>query len=233
MQRFADSCTPTLAAVLGVCGGVASGKSSACAFLASHDSRALHVNADALAHAAYAPGGPAYARVAALFPSAVRASDATIDRAALGRIIFGDARARSDLEAAVWPAVAALALEDLSSRAAARAARGEPPAVGVIEAALLLEAGWAQACDGVWLIRVPRDVAVARVQARANAPSTDVATTIVDAQATAEVRLTAAEAAGVTVDSVIDSNQPVDGTRAQIAAAWGAFLKKRGLGNPP
>jgi dephospho-CoA kinase len=243
-SRFADAAGAPLAAVLGVCGGVAAGKSSACRFLASLDARVVHVDADALGHAAYAPGGPAHARVAALFPSAVRAGDASIDRAALGRLVFGDAAARAALQAAVWPAVAQLAREALSARAAAAAAADvagtttaaatmrASPAIGVLEAALLFEAGWARACDAVWLVRAPRAAALARVRARANAPADDAAVAaIVDAQPTADVRAAAAAADGTPFDAVVDTDRDAAETQAALTADWDAFLARCGL--PP
>ena len=63
------------------------------------------IDADTLAHAAVAPGTPGAARILERFGTAVRAADGSIDRKALGGIVFGDGKARRDLEAIVHPAV--------------------------------------------------------------------------------------------------------------------------------
>jgi dephospho-CoA kinase len=84
-------------------GGIATGKSFALARFAALG--AAVVDADVLAREAVAPGSPGLAAVRSRFGAAVIAADGTLDRAALGRIVFSDRAARSDLEAIVHPAV--------------------------------------------------------------------------------------------------------------------------------
>ncbi len=84
-------------------GGIATGKSYCLAKLASFGVPVL--DADKLAREAVVPGSPALAAVAARFGAAVMRADGSLDRAALGRIVFSDRAARADLEAIVHPEV--------------------------------------------------------------------------------------------------------------------------------
>lgn len=228
VDSLANSGAPSYACILGVCGGIASGKSTALSFLSSRrDANVVCVSADALGHAAYAPGGPANARVAALFPSAVRAGGA-IDRAALGAAIFGETAAREALNAVVWPAVAELVITEFVTRAKALEATKPPqtPLIGVLEAALLLEAGWASQCDAVWLLSAPRDAAIARIMARGGGIDSAAAAARVDSQSNAATRLLTAQAAGVHISAVFETGGPIEETQSKMEAAWGDLMIK-------
>jgi dephospho-CoA kinase len=84
-------------------GGIASGKSYVLARIASHG--VPTIDADALVHEALAAGSPAVPRVAARFGRVVLAHDGSVDRKALGRVVFADAQARADLESILHPDV--------------------------------------------------------------------------------------------------------------------------------
>ena len=84
-------------------GGIATGKSYCLAKFASFG--VAVIDADKLARAAVAPGSTALAAVAARFGAAIVRPDGSLDRAALGRIVFSDRAARADLEAIVHPEV--------------------------------------------------------------------------------------------------------------------------------
>ena len=84
-------------------GGIATGKSYCLAKFASLSIPVI--DADKLAREAVAPGSRALAAVAARFGPAIVQPDGSLDRAALGRIVFGDRAARADLEAIVHPEV--------------------------------------------------------------------------------------------------------------------------------
>lgn len=144
--------------VIGLTGGIASGKSTVAGLLAEHG--AVVVDADQLGHRVYRPGRPAFVRVVAAFGSGVVGDDGAIDRKALGAQVFGDASALRRLTDIVWPEILALAKDEIAGarRAGAR--------VAVLEAAVLLEAGWQSEVDEVWAVTVPPQVAVRRATAR-------------------------------------------------------------------
>jgi len=84
-------------------GGIATGKSYCLARFASHG--VPTIDADLLARDAVAPGSAGLRAVAERFGSSVLAADGTLDRPALGRIVFRDGRARAALEAIIHPEV--------------------------------------------------------------------------------------------------------------------------------
>jgi dephospho-CoA kinase len=84
-------------------GGIATGKTSCLSVFAALG--AATMDADVLAHEAVAPGTPGLARVIERFGRNVLHADGSLDRAALGRVIFADRTARADLEAIVHPEV--------------------------------------------------------------------------------------------------------------------------------
>lgn len=144
--------------VIGLTGGIGAGKSTAAGLLAQHG--AVVVDADKLGHRAYEKHRPAFAQVVAAFGREVVGADGEIDRRALGAKVFGDADAMRRLTDIVWPQILALAKEEIA------AARRRGAEVVVLEAAVLLEAGWQSEVDEVWAVNVPAQVAVARASAR-------------------------------------------------------------------
>lgn len=127
---------------IGLTGNIGTGKSTVLRYLAKRG--ATVIDADALAHQAIAPGGPAYQAVIDHFGTDILLPDSSIDRKALGAIVFSDPSKLAQLEAIVHPAVFELAQRTLSETAA--------PLV-VIEAIKLLESGrLLKLCDEVWVV---------------------------------------------------------------------------------
>lgn len=89
--------------VVGLTGGIGSGKSTVASLLEARG--AAIVDADVIARALIATGGPAYDAVVARFGDRLLFPDGSIDRAALARVVFSDDRERLDLEAILHPMV--------------------------------------------------------------------------------------------------------------------------------
>ena len=143
--------------VLGLTGSVGMGKSTAAAMLRRlgipvHDS-------DAAVHRALAPRGAGVEAVAVAFPG-VRDEAGGIDRAALGRRVFGDAAALRRLERILHPLVR------LSQQRFLRQTRGQRRPVVVLDIPLLFETGGAKRCDRVMVVSAPGALQRARVMAR-------------------------------------------------------------------
>ncbi|MBF4608310.1 dephospho-CoA kinase [Curtobacterium sp. VKM Ac-1393] len=119
--------------IIGLTGGIAAGKSTVSKRWAEHGG--IVVDADRLARDAVAPGSPGLAQVAERFGSSVIAADGSLDRAALGAIVFSDPAARKDLEAITHPEVWRLA-----QRAFDEAGAADPDAMVVYDVPLLAEA---------------------------------------------------------------------------------------------
>ena len=143
--------------VLGLTGGIASGKSTVAGMFAARGVPVL--DADQLLREVQEPGRPAHADIVAAWP-AVLAPDGTIDRRRLGDIVFNDPAARARLEAITHPRIRALSDE----RLAALAAAGHP--LAIYEASLLVEAGRHEELDGLIVVRTSPATQLGRVLAR-------------------------------------------------------------------
>lgn len=144
--------------VVGLTGGIASGKSTFAALLRARGVPV--VDADALARAAVAPGSAALAEIArALGPDAV-GPDGTLDRKRVAAIVFGDPEARRRLEAITHPAIRRAMLEETDRLAAA----GHD--LVIYDTPLLYEAGLDRVLDSIVVVWAPRDVQRARMMAR-------------------------------------------------------------------
>ena len=146
--------------ILGVTGAIAAGKSHLCRYLVERYG-AVHIDADQVAHAMYAPGTIGFERVVAEFGSGVVGQDGTIDRAALGRIVFGQPERMRALATAMGDMRAEL-------RGIVDGWRASLPADGiaVLEAIYLTEEGYAEWCDATWLVAADETLALPRLMER-------------------------------------------------------------------
>jgi dephospho-CoA kinase len=151
--------------IVGLSGGIASGKSTVARLLA--DLGAVVVDADAIVHELQAPGTPLLAEIAEAFGSEILAADGSLDREALGAIVFRDAEARKKLGNLVHPQVGA----EMARRTAA--ARDSGAKLIVLDIPLLFEgraAGTGSAAllgfDATVLVYVPEEIQIERQMAR-------------------------------------------------------------------
>ncbi|BDG05948.1 dephospho-CoA kinase [Anaeromyxobacter oryzae] len=136
--------------VVGLTGGIASGKSTFAALLRA---RGLPVvDADALAREVVTAGSPALARIAAEFGPAVLAPDGTLDRRRLAARVFADPEARRRLEAITHPAIRQAMVAETLRLAA------EGHELVFYDAPLLFEVGLDTALDSVVVVFAPREV---------------------------------------------------------------------------
>ncbi|HET9456863.1 MAG TPA: dephospho-CoA kinase, partial [Candidatus Limnocylindrales bacterium] len=168
------------------------------------------VDADRLAREVTAPGEPALAAVIERFGDRFRRADGTLDRAALGRLVFGDPLALRDLEAIVHPAVRPR-IE--GAVAAAEAAGAE---VVAVEAIKLVEAGYAAQCDEVWLVTC--DPAAQHERLLRRGLSAEDAEARISAQDDLATRLRPS------ATRVIDTSGPKEDSRARVLAMREAAL---------
>ena len=145
--------------LVGLTGGMAAGKSTVARLLAEHGCTVA--DADRLVAELYRAGEPGAARVAELFGPALLTAQGAVDHRALAARAFADPDARRRLEAAIHPLV--------RERFAALAAAAE--GIVVLEATLLVEAGWADAFDVVVTVEAPRELRLARAIARGLSPA--------------------------------------------------------------
>ena len=191
--------------LIALTGGIAAGKSTIAGRLAEHG--AVIVDADALVREIQAPGSPVLARIADEFGAELIRADGSLDRAALGAIVFGDDAAVARLNAIVHPAVLALSHERFD---AARAA--DPDAVIVYDVPLLAEVRASDPWDLVVVAHTPADARAARL-IEERGMSADAAAARIAAQVSDEARLALA-------DVVIDTSGTIEHTIEQTDALW-------------
>ena len=197
------------AALIGLTGGIGSGKSTVASLLA--ELGASVIDADTVGHDVYRPGSEGFRLVRDTFGAEVVAADGTIDRARLGARVFGDAGALARLNALLHPLIG----EEIRRRiATAQAAR--PGAPVVVEAAIMLEAGW-RFFDRIWVMVVERETAVARVMA-SRGLDRDAVERRIDAQMTNAERRRHA-------DLVIENDGTPADLRARVEAAWRSIVR--------
>jgi dephospho-CoA kinase len=191
---------------IGLTGSIASGKSEVARLLAAHG--AFVVDADLVAHDVYEPGQDGYVALIAAFGPDILASDGTIDRRHLGALVFADAIKRRQLTDIVWP---------LTGQAIERLARDQEAAgtsVFVVEAPLLVDAGWQRSFDQVWLVRARAEVVRKRLQGRGLSESE------------IEARLAAAtnpQAAAAVANVIINNDGDLRSLQRAVTAAWHAL----------
>ncbi|HZP56106.1 MAG TPA: dephospho-CoA kinase [Dehalococcoidia bacterium] len=193
-----------LTVVIGLTGGIASGKSVVSEMLARRG--ALIIDADKVGHEAYAPGSDCYREVVAAFGADIVAADGTIDRRALGAKVFSDDAERQRLQDIVWPWMR----RTMEARLAGLRAEGVP--VVVLEAAVLIEADWLPLVDQVWVVTVPPAKARQRIVER-NGLTPEQADARIAAQLSNEERTRHAQV-------VIENDGSLDELEHRIDEAW-------------
>ncbi len=190
--------------VIGLTGGIASGKSSVARIL--RELGAPVVDADELARKVVEPGQPAYEDIVREFGREVLAADGTLDRKRLAEIVFADEAKRRRLGQITHPRIAQLA----QAETAAYAARGEP--VVVYEAALLVENGIHRVLDGLIVVRATPEQQDARAALR-DGTGEPAARARLQSQLPLEAKLAVAT-------HVIDNSGSIADTRAQVERLW-------------
>jgi dephospho-CoA kinase len=188
--------------MVGLTGGIGSGKSTVAAMLASLG--AVIVDADRIAREVVEPGTDGLAEVVATFGTSVLAPDGSLDRPALGRIVFADEAKRRALEAIVHPRV--------RERSAELVANAAADAVVVNDIPLLAETGTARRFNKVIVVVADTETRVARLM-RDRGMSEDEARSRIAAQATDDQRRAIA-------DIVIVNDGTPDELRASVEQAW-------------
>lgn len=192
--------------LIGLTGGIASGKSVVGARLAQLG--AVHIDADQLARQVVEPGSATLARVVSAFGPQILGADGTLDRAALGGIVFQDIDKRGELNAIIHPAVRQRT-KQMIKEAEAR----NPDAVVVYDVPLLVEAaGDDLAFDLVVVVHADAETRIRRM-VELRGLSRDEALHRLNSQATDTERLAVA-------DVVIDSGGTIEQTLAQADELW-------------
>jgi dephospho-CoA kinase len=206
------------------------------------------LDADAVTHHVQQPGTPVYDQILAAFgPEIATAPGSPLDRKKLAAIVFTDPAALKQLESIVHPAVRAEVwrwLGEVKQTGAGslqspvgilqtgdrrpetgdpstslRAGRRSGTVVAVIDAVKLLEAGWKQHCNAIWVVTCPEEQQIERLMTT-RGMSEDEARMRISAQPPQAWRATQA-------DVVIDNGGSLAETEAQVQRAWQALNDNR------
>ena len=197
---------PATPVVIGILGGIAAGKSAVAELFAGHGLR--HVDADAIARQVATEPAVVEAIGRSFGPAVLQ--DGQLDRAALGRVVFGDPTARQRLEAILHPPI-------LARIQAALAAARQSGDSALLDAPLLLETGLDALCDEIVFVAAAAPTRAARAAAR-GWPADELA------RREAAQRPLAAKQARATC--TVHNDGPLAATAQQIAT-WLAELAER------
>ena len=197
--------------VIGLTGGIATGKSSVARFF---EERGVPViDADQLARDAVLPGSPALVRITELFGSGILMHDGRLDRKRLGALVFQEPEKRRQLEDILHPEIRKRA-EELIARAA-----GAGHQRVIYMAPLLIEAGATDRVDDIWVVTVRPEIQLERLMKR-DGISREQAERIVDSQ----MPLTEKERCG---SVVIDNSGTEAQTKIALETAWAEETGRR------
>jgi len=198
--------------ILGLTGGSCSGKSSVCQRFVKLGAKII--DCDKLGHQAYLPNTPCYNKMVSHFGKIiVNEEDNSINRQELGKIVFSDKNELSKLESIVWPEIGKMVMDKVEEC-------GSDDIV-ILDAALLIEAGWYGLCNEVWVCVLKRAEQIKRIVDRDGGKGVDeeMAGKRLDNQIQDEDRF---EFANV----VLSTEWEKEFTQAQCEKAWGE-LKNR------
>lgn len=189
-------------------GGIASGKTVVTRLLSERG--AIIIDSDLLSREVVEPGTRGLAEVVERFGAGVLAADGSLDRQALGEIIFADDEARNDLNGIIHP--------EIRRRRAELIAAAPEDAIVISVIPLLVEGGLKDDFEGVIVIDVPLEIQIDRLKAR-NGLDDGQAQARVAAQASRAERLAAAT-------WIIENSGSYNQLRAQVEMVWDALAKK-------
>jgi len=171
--------------LIGLTGGIASGKST----VLQHLRQAGYsvIDADKLGHKVLEQGNPGYNKVVKCFGNEILNPDGSVNRTALGRIVFVDAEKLKQLNEISHPIIAEMIQKEFEESVS-----DSNGGIVFLEAALLIEANWYKVCGYIWVVSLDPTIALRRLQKRDNLSETE-AKLRVGAQLDQEERLAYAD----------------------------------------
>jgi len=190
--------------VIGLTGGIGSGKSTVSQLLA--ELGAVILDADEIGHEAFKPDTEIWRQVVAAFGRQILTPDGNIDRKKLGDIVFGNPESLSRLNQIMHPRMYDMVKAQLEEY------RRQGVGVVVLEAPLLLEAGWTSLVDEVWVTTAPEATVLKRLEERTGLSQAESLARL-RSQLPSEERVKQA-------DVIINTDCDLDELKAQVKELW-------------
>jgi len=197
--------------VIGLTGGILSGKSTISGMLA--EKGAVVIDADQIGHEAYKPHTKTWQELVNTFGDSILTQKNEVDRKKLGDIVFADPQALEHLNEIMHPRMRAMTRNEIDRL------KGDGAAVVVLEAAVLIEAGWTDLVDMVWVTVAPEDVVLKRLHDRGGL-SEDQARARIRSQISSEERSKHA-------DEVIDTDCQLSEVKDRVEELWEKLLNRK------
>lgn len=193
-----------MARVIGLTGGMGSGKSTVSQYLA--ELGAVVIDADKVGHEAYEPNTETWKELVKTFGKEIIAADKTIDRKKLGAIVFSNPESLNKLNGIVHPRMFEMMKQKITK------ARKEGAKVIVVDAAILFEANWTPLVEKVWVVVADEVNVVKRAVARTGLPEEQIRSRM-RSQMSNEERIKRA-------DMVIRNDGNMGDLRAKVKELW-------------
>ena len=189
---------------IGLTGGIGTGKSSVTEAFQSRG--AAVINADLLGHDAYLPGTIGFEEVVTEFGQDIVGSDGQIDRKKLGPIVFSDSSKMDRLNEIMHPLIRDLIEERLVTL------ESNQNKVAVVEAAILIEAGWKSLFDEIWVVISDPEEVINRLGVR-NGLSREDAVKRIDSQMSNDERIEHG-------DVVVENTGSMEDLQTRVNSLW-------------
>jgi len=190
--------------VIGLTGGIASGKSTVAGFLA--ELGAVVIDADKVGHEVFKPDTEPWREVVTAFGTGILKPNGEIDRSKLGEIVFGNPDSLARLNQIMHPRINDMVKAQIEEY------QRQGVDLVVLEAPLLLEAGWTSLVDEVWVTVAPESIVLRRLKKKTGM-SREQSLARIRSQLPSEERIKRA-------DVVIDTDCSLDEVRAKVKELW-------------
>lgn len=190
--------------IIGLTGGIGTGKSTVSQLLAGLG--AVILDADKVGHEALKPGSEVRERVVNEFGGSIVTAGGDIDRGRLGELVFNSQESRARLDRIMHPAMYEMVRAHLEKY------RREGASTVVLEAPILIEAGWTPLVDEVWVTVAPEATVLKRLRERSGL-SEAAARARIRTQLTSEERIRHA-------DLVIDTDCSLEDLKKRVTTLW-------------
>jgi len=196
--------------IIGLTGGILSGKSTVADMLA--EKGAVIIDADKIGHEAYKPHTETWQRLVDTFGEWILRRNGEIDRKKLSDIVFSDPASLTLLNQIVHPRMRQMIEDEIEHL------RAKDVNVIVLEAAVLIEAKWNDLVDEIWVTVAPEDIIIDRLQNRSG---------FTEEQARARIRSQLPTEEKVKhADAIIDTNFSLSDVSFRVLELWEQLRKK-------